>query len=152
MNISSEMNKKTVCPLDCPDTCCLVATVKNGKVVSLAGDGEHPYTRGVICRKMKNYPDRVYSKERLLYPMKRNGAKGTASFERISWSEAYDILTEKISTIVAKYGGESLLPFVYAGNMGAINRFAGYPLFHKLGASRQRETICSTAAKAGWES
>ena len=40
--------KKTICPLDCPDTCGLLATVEEGKVTSLAGDPEHPYTNGVL--------------------------------------------------------------------------------------------------------
>lgn len=144
--------KKTCCPLDCPDGCGLVATVENDRIVSLGGDPEHPYTRGVICRKMKRYHERCYSEKRVRYPLKRAGAKGDGSFTRISWDEAYDLLKEKIGQITAQYGGEAILPFVYAGNMGAINRFAGYPLFNKLGTSRLEETICSTAAKAGWKS
>ncbi|MFN2353807.1 MAG: molybdopterin-dependent oxidoreductase [Desulfopila sp.] len=144
--------KKTTCPLDCPDTCGLVATVENGRVVALNGDMEHPHTRGVICRKMKKYPERLYSPDRILSPMKRSGTKGQGVFEKISWPEAYGLLADKITTLRQKYGGETILPFVYAGNMGGVNRFAGYPLFHKLGTSRLIETICSTAAKAGWKS
>ncbi len=144
--------KKTSCPLDCPDTCGLIAAVENNKVVSLAGDQDHPYTRGVICRKMKSYHDRLYSKDRVLHPMKRAGRKGSGKFKRIGWDEAYSTLAEKLTSVRDVYGGEAILPFVYAGNMGAVNRFAGYPLFHKLGTSRLIETICSTTAKAGWQS
>lgn len=143
--------KKSVCPLDCPDTCGLVAKVVDGKIISLMGDDEHPHTHGIICRKMKHYPERVYSEKRILHPLKRTGRKGFAEFTRISWEEAYAILREKIQTTVNEYGGEAILPFVYAGNMGAINRFAGYPLFNKLGASQLLETICSAAARAGWK-
>lgn len=150
MNKPRRIRKKTVCPLDCPDTCGLVAEVENGKIVSLSGDKDHPYTAGVICRKMKNYPERVYGDKRILYPLKRVGKKGAAAFEQISWDEAYTILQDKIESITKQYGGEAILPFAYAGNMGAVNRFAGYPLFHKLGTSRMQETICSTAARAGW--
>lgn len=144
--------KKTVCPLDCPDGCGLIATIENDRVVALNGDPEHPYTRGVICRKMKNYHERLYSDKRILHPMKRSGKKGEGKFARISWDHAYELLCEQLNTIVREYGGEAILPFVYAGNMGHMNRFAGYPLFHKLGTSRLEETICSTAAKAGWKS
>jgi len=144
--------RKTYCPLDCPDTCGIVAAVKDGKVISLSGDRDHPYTRGVICRKMKNYHERVYRSDRILHPMKRVGKKGAGSFERISWDEAYSLLSTKIDDVVRQFGGEAILPFVYAGNMGAVNRFAGYPLFHKIGTSRLIETICSTAASAGWVS
>ncbi len=144
--------KKSVCPLDCPDSCGLTVTIEDGKITALAGDRDHPYTRGVICRKMKSYPARLYSPERILFPLQRTGRKGEGDFRRISWDHAYDILQEKISTIMQQYGGEAILPFAYAGNMGAMNRFAGYPLFHRLGTSRLEETICSTAAKAGWKS
>ena len=151
--MSVEKNyRKTVCPLDCPDSCGLIATIADGKVVALNGDPQHPYTRGVICRKMKFYHERLYSDQRVLFPMKRTGRKGEGKFARISWDEAYTILGEQIKTTVKEYGGESILPFVYAGNMGHLNRFAGYPLFHALGTSRLEETICSTAAKAGWRS
>lgn len=144
--------RKTVCPLDCPDSCGLIATIEEGKVIALNGDPDHPYTRGVICRKMRSYHERLHSDKRILYPLKRVGEKGEGKFARISWAEAYSLLVEQINSTVKEFGGESILPFVYAGNMGHLNRFAGYPLFHALGTSRLDETICSTAAKAGWRS
>lgn len=146
------LERRTTCPLDCPDSCGMIAKVVSGKIVSLHGDKEHPYTRGVICRKMRNYHDRVYSDKRILYPMRRTGRKGLGEFVRINWSEAYQILVDKITHIKDHYGGEAIVPFVYAGNMGAVNRFAGYPLFNKLGTSQLEETICSAAAGAGWKS
>ncbi len=152
MSEHRKIHKKTICPLDCPDSCAMIATIEDGKVVGLAGDVEHPYTQGIICRKMKRYHERVYSEKRIYYPMKRVGKKGDAKFARITWDEAYVILTNQITATIKEYGGEAILPFVYAGNMGMVNRFAGYPLFNKLGTSRLEETICSTAAKAGWKS
>jgi len=68
--------RKTVCPLDCPDSCGMVATVEDGRIVSLRGDRDHPFTRGFICRKMRRYIERVYTEDRLLYPQVRTGAKG----------------------------------------------------------------------------
>lgn len=143
--------KKTVCPLDCPDSCGIIAKVVDGRVVSLAGDPEHGYTRGVICRKMRGYPARLYGPERLLYPQVRVGKKGEGIFERISWDKALALFAEKIRTVTAQYGGEAILPFQYAGNMGVINRNAGYGLYYKLGASRLIETICSAAAGKAWK-
>ncbi len=63
----------SVCPLDCPDSCGLVVTVDDGRVVSLHGDPNHPYTNGFICRKMKGYPERFYSAERIIFPQLRVG-------------------------------------------------------------------------------
>ena len=143
--------KKTVCPLDCPDSCGMIAKVEHGKVVSLAGDPEHPVTNGYICRKMRSYPERLYSQERIVYPQVRVGKKGEGRFQRITWDEALHIFAEKIKDVSARYGGEAILPYQYAGNMGVLNRNAGYALYHKIGASRLNETICSAAAGAGWD-
>ena len=142
--------KKTICPLDCPDTCGMIATVEDGRVTSLQGDPDHPYTRGVICRKMKGYPARLYGPERILHPLIRIGDKGGADFKRISWSQAWAYLSSRLNQVIDTHGGESVLPYCYAGNMGMINRFAGFPLFHKIGASRLEQTICSATARAGW--
>lgn len=142
--------KKTICPLDCPDSCGMVATVVDGRVTGLAGDRNHPYTNGFICRKMRRYPERLYSSKRVLYPQLRVGVKGAGEFRRISWAEAMDHLAGRLTDISREYGGESILPYSYAGNMGAANRFAGYPLFHRMGTSRLDQTICSAAAGAGW--
>ena len=145
------ITKKTICPLDCPDSCGMLATIEGGKVVSLAGDPDHPYTNGFICRKMRRYPERVYSPERILYPQIRVGAKGAGLFKRISWDEAWNHIVPKLQDILQKHGGESVLPFSYAGNMGAVNRFAGFPLFHRIGAIQTKQTICTAAARGGWE-
>lgn len=142
--------KKTVCPLDCPDSCGIIAKVVEGKVVSLKGDPDHGYTKGVICRKMRTYPERLYGTDRILHPMVRTGEKGKGEFRRISMAEAVRLFAEKLSETKAEFGGEAILPFQYAGNMGAANRNAGYGLYHKLGTSRLIETICSAAAGAAW--
>ena len=142
--------KKTICPLDCPDSCGLIATVEDGRVVALQGDPDHPYTRGVICRKMRGYPARLYGPERILHPLIRVGAKGAGDFKQISWSQAWDYLSARLSQVIDTFGGESVLPYCYAGNMGMISRFAGFPLFHKIGASRLEQTICSATAGGGW--
>ncbi len=149
--IATTIQKKTICPLDCPDTCGMLATVEDGKVVALQGDKDHPYTAGFICRKMRRYPERLYCPQRILYPQLRVGNKGAGEFRRIDWEEALDVLAARLKDIQQQFGGESILPYSYAGNMGAVNRFAGYPFFHRLGTSRLDQTICSAASGAGWK-
>src|SRR3712207_4902069 len=75
------------CPLDCPDTCALEVTVEDGRAVRVRGDRSHPYTRGGLCVKMNDYERTVYSPDRVLYPLRRTGPKGSGQFERISWDE-----------------------------------------------------------------
>ncbi len=143
--------KYTTCPLDCPDTCGLEAEIVDGRLVSLQGAKNHPYTNGFICAKMRGYVDRFYDEKRILYPMKRKGKKGEGAFQRIGWDEAWDILVTQLTEIKARYGAEAVLPFMYAGNMGFVHRFAGHPFFHRYGASTLVETICSATAGAGWQ-
>ncbi|MBT4519625.1 MAG: molybdopterin-dependent oxidoreductase [Halieaceae bacterium] len=144
------IKKKTICPLDCPDACSIVATLDNGVITKLDGDPDHPFTQGFLCKKVRSYHHRVQSNDRVLFPQKRVGSKGEGKFERISWDEAWSILVGRLKANRDEHGGESLLPYSYAGNMGKVNFHAGDPFFNQYGASFLKRTICSTAAKAGW--
>jgi len=143
--------RKTICPLDCPDSCGIIATIENKKITRLQGDPDHPFTRGFLCRKMRYYNDRIHSDQRILYPQIRTGKKGAGQFKRISWEEAWNLMVSELKQIQATYGGEALLPYSYAGNMGHISRWSGEPFFHRFGASRLKRTVCSTAASAAWK-
>src|SRR3990170_4804831 len=143
--------KRSVCPYDCPDTCGLLVEVVDGKAVKVSGDPEHPFTRGTLCVKMNQYQETVHSPLRLTHPLLRTGVKGSGEFRPISWEEAIDRITEGWKEIIKRYGPESILPYSYAGTMGLIQRNAGHPFFHRLGASRLDRTICSPAKEAGWK-
>ncbi len=64
------------CPHDCPDACGVLITVEDGRATKIQGDPEHPVTRGFLCAKVAKYLDRVYSPDRVLYPMRRIAPKG----------------------------------------------------------------------------
>src|SRR6266567_2183689 len=70
------------CPHDCPDACGVLITVQDGRATKIQGDPEHPVTRGFLCAKVAKYLDRVYSPDRVLYPMRRIGAKGPVAGQR----------------------------------------------------------------------
>ncbi len=70
------------CPHDCPDACGVLITVEDGRATKIQGDPEHPVTRGFLCAKVAKYLDRVYSPDRVLYPMSRIGAKGPGVGQR----------------------------------------------------------------------
>jgi anaerobic selenocysteine-containing dehydrogenase len=143
---------RTVCPHDCPDQCSMLATVENGRLISVAGDPEHPFTRGFLCGKVARYEERVYSPERLLTPLRRCGPKGAGQFEPVSWDAALDEIVDRWQAAIAEYGGEALLGYAYSGHMGVVNRNIPRALFHALGASRMLiGTVCDSACGAGWE-
>jgi anaerobic selenocysteine-containing dehydrogenase len=163
-NANGQRVVHAVCTHDCPDSCGVLVTVDEltGRAVKVQGDPAHPVTRGFLCGKVARYLDRVYSPERLLYPMRRRAgvAKGplpqgreAEAFERIGWDEALELIAAKLQTVAAEFGPESILPYSYAGSIGQLaygsmdRRF-----FHRLGASQLDRTICATAGGAALKS
>jgi anaerobic selenocysteine-containing dehydrogenase len=155
------------CPHDCPDACGVLITVEDGRATRIQGDPEHPVTRGFLCAKVAKYLDRVYSPDRVLYPMRRVGPKGpaagassagqgaraTAIWRRIPWDEALDEIASRFRTIRAEFGPEAILPYSFGGTLGALNSASmDRRFFHRLGASQLDRTICSAAGEAGLES
>src|SRR5580698_4007756 len=144
----------TVCSHDCPDSCAVLVTIDTaGRATRVQGDPSHPVTRGFLCGKVARYLDRVYSPDRLLYPMRRRTGvpKGLLAqgremeaFERIGWEKALDIIAARLYEISQKYGPESILPYSYAGTIGVLG-FGSMDrrFFHRLGASQLDRTICS---------
>ena len=128
----------------------LVHIDREGRGVRLEGDPDHPVTRGFLCGKVAQYLERQYHPERLLYPMRRVGAKGEGRFERITWDAALDEVAGRLEQIARQRGPEAILPYSYAGNMGYLNSSGmDRRFFHRLGASRLDRTICSTAGMVG---
>jgi anaerobic selenocysteine-containing dehydrogenase len=142
--------QRSVCALDCPDTCAVLVNVDElGQGSKLRGDPAHPITRGFLCGKVAQYLERVYHPGRLLHPMRRVGTKGSGEFARISWDEALDEVAGRLSAIAREFGTESILPYSYAGTMGLLNGSGmDRRFFHRLGASRLDRTICSSAGGA----
>jgi anaerobic selenocysteine-containing dehydrogenase len=139
------------CPLDCPDTCSWIVTVKDGRAVSLMGDPAHPFTRGVLCNKVNGYVAYSQSPDRLLYPMRRVGPKGRGELERISWEAALDEIAERLTGIIREFGPEAIWPYVGSGSMGLMQGVysAGRRLWNALGASQHLMTICTIAGGVG---
>src|SRR5207244_5815833 len=101
-----------VWPHDCPDTCSMVVTVRDGRAVRLLGDAEHSFTRGFLCQKVTRYLERVYHPGRLQYPLRRSGAKGAGQFERISWDEALTTIARRFRDIASSGDGpQAILPY-----------------------------------------
>jgi anaerobic selenocysteine-containing dehydrogenase len=155
------------CPHDCPDACGVLITVEDGRATKIQGDPEHPVTQGFLCAKVAKYLDRVYSPDRVQYPMRRiapkghsiaaahagEGAHATQVWQRISWDEALDEIVSRFRAIIAEFGSEAILPYSYGGTLGALNGGSmDRRFFSRLGASELERTICSSAGEAGLES
>ena len=140
----------SVCPHDCPSTCALdIERLDSRTLGRVRGAEGNSYTVGVVCAKVARYAERVHHPDRLAYPLRRNGPKGSGEFTRMSWDEALDAVAEGISGAVEKYGSETVWPYFYAGTMGLVQRDGIERLRHVCKFSRQRSTICTTLADAG---
>ena len=152
----------TVCSHDCPDSCAVLVTVnEEGRAVKVEGDPSQPVTQGFLCGKVAKYLDRVYSPDRVLYPLRRKPevAKGPLqrgreheAFERVSWDEALDTIAARLKQVADRYGPESILPYSYAGTIGVLG-FGSMDrrFFHRLGASQLDRTICAEAGGEAWK-
>ena len=130
------------CPHDCPDGCSMLYTVEEEKLVKVKGNPDHPFTKGRLCVKVKDYEKHHYNPDRLTHPLRRSGPKGSGEFEQISWDEALDEIKARWETIIAEQGVEAILPYGYAGNMGLLNGMgSGDAFFNKLGTSIGEKTF-----------
>lgn len=140
------------CPHDCPDTCGVVTDVEEGIAVGFAGDRDHPVTRGWLCAKVRPYLEHVYHPDRVLYPLRRVGARGSGQWKRISWSEALGEITQRWQEIAAREGAEAILPYSYSGTLGLVQMtVASARLWNRLGASQLERSICGAAAEMAVE-
>ncbi len=121
-----------------------------GRAVALGGDAEQPITAGFLCGKVSNYLDRVYSPDRILHPLVREGKRGEGSFRRVSWDEALDRVAAELLRVRDEHGGEAILPYSYAGTQGLIQgNTMSARVMNALGASALERTICATAGMVG---
>lgn len=135
------------CPHDCPDTCSMLVKVRDGKVTGVQGNPSHPFTQGRLCAKTNHYQERVYHPERVLYPMRRSGPKGSGQFERIGWDEALQEISSRWRATIARSGPRAILPYSYLGTQGLVNGLTvGDPFFNKLGATVSERTFCDSGA------
>ncbi|GJM03368.1 MAG: molybdopterin oxidoreductase [Rhodomicrobium sp.] len=139
------------CPHDCPDTCSMIFTVENDQLKSVRGNPDHPMTNGGLCVKLKDYEKRHYHPDRLLYPMRRTGPKGSKQFERISWDEALDEIVTRWRSIIDEHGPEAIIPYSYLGNQGLVHGLnGGDAFFNRLGATVCERTFCGEGSCTAW--
>lgn len=146
---SSAEVRRSVCPMDCPDRCSLDVELRYGRVVSIRGSRVHPLTSGYICTKVSRFARRLYGPDRVLFPLRRSGPKGSGQFVRISWDDAVAEVAAKYQSVLKSFGGEAILPFYYGGSNGVLTQnFVDAYFFRRLGASRLARTLCAASTSA----
>lgn len=117
-----------------PVGCGLKLYVKDGELVKVEGDENHPVTKGRLCVRCLTLKDFIYHPDRVIYPLKRaKEDRGKDTFERCTWDEAYAIIKKNVDEVVEKYGAESMITLAGTGREGGVvsntgaNRALGTP-------------------------
>ena len=143
--------RHSTCPHDCPSACALDIEVIGGQSIGrIRGSKKQTYTAGVVCAKVARYAERIHHPERLTFPMRRIGAKGSGQFARISWDEALDEVAARFEQAEREFGAESVWPYYYAGTMGVVMRDGINRLANVKKYSRFYSTICANIARVGF--
>ena len=134
--VQSDQNIRSVCSPNCTGSCAIDARIKDGVMVGVQ-PGQFPDTRfNRMCLKgVSNAMQRVYSDNRVKYPMKRAGERGEGKWERISWDEALDYIASKHKEISEKYGPEANSWISMTGNYGAMVQTIGTRTANSVGGT-----------------
>jgi len=139
---------RTTCAFDCPDRCSVLCDRRDGSGVRLSGDPRHPFTRGVLCRKIQRHPARLAASERIRHPWMREGGRDGA-FRPASWDEALDAAAAAVARARNEHPA-SILTLRSSGSMGASKDFADY-VFGLIGARTVEGSLCAAAGAAAVE-
>lgn len=93
----------------CHGGCGQKLYVEDGKLVKVEGDENHPWNQSRSCPRVLALKQYMYHPDRVIYPHKRVGSRGSGKWERISWDEAYDTCETRLREIRDKYGPESVV-------------------------------------------
>jgi thiosulfate reductase/polysulfide reductase chain A len=108
LNAQGDGYVSSMCEM-CVWRCGLIAKVKEGKVVKLEGNPEHPHSRGNLCPRGQSGLMNTYDPNRVLTPLIRVGKRGEGKFRKASWDEALDLVAGKMQEIKDKYGPEAMI-------------------------------------------
>ncbi len=149
----SVIQRASVCTFDCPDTCSLSVTVEDGRITKVRGSEAAPFTAGVICNKVaRDMSEFVHGPRRIRHPLRRAGAKGSGSFERISWDAALDEIHARVNAVMDRWGPQAVTPLNYAGPHGMLaGESMSARFFYKLGATQlYRRSMCGGVRSEAW--
>lgn len=93
----------------CHGGCGVKVYIKDGQLVKIEGDEEHPYLQGRLCPRALALTQYIYHPDRLKYPLKRIGERGEGKWQRISWDEAFNFCEHKMREIKGEYGAEAMV-------------------------------------------
>jgi anaerobic selenocysteine-containing dehydrogenase len=139
---------RTTCPRDCYDACGIMVSTRGGRAVRVAGDREHPVSRGTLCGKCAVAYNGIWldPEQRLLRPLLRNGPKGSGNFVPCSWEHALAKISERLYQVLGSTGPQSVYHTHYTGTCSLLAGHFPMRFFNRLGAIEvDPDTVCNKA-------
>lgn len=142
----------------CTTACGIIANVKEGRLLTISGNPADPNSRGAICAKGAAGPSILYDPYRVLYPLRRVGARGEGKWKRITWDEAYTEIADRLRAI-RESGHPEEFAFQQGRNRSAnatgrfLNAFGTPSAFNHraLCSSTRRSAIEMTIGDSDWD-
>lgn len=101
--MAQKTTSRAFCAIDCPGRCPLVLELRDGELARVRANKAAPAChRGLSMRAWANSPDR------LMWPMRRVGPRGSAQFERITWDEALDTVARELARVRREFGNDAI--------------------------------------------
>ena len=134
----------TTCNRDCPDACGITATIADGALTRLAGNADHPVTRGFLCFRTSRFPELAAGPDRIDRPLVRRGGE----LRPASWDEALDLVARTLARIRAESGPAAIFHYRSGGSLGILKHLTDL-FFDQLGPCTTKVgDICSGAGEA----
>lgn len=139
----------TTC-FNCEAACGLLAYVdqETRVVKKFEGNPRHPGSRGRNCAKGPATLNQIHDPERILYPLKRAGARGEGKWERVSWDEALDDLAARIRKAIVENRHTSVM--YHVGRPGEDGYTERVLAAWGIDGHNSHTNICSAGARAGY--
>ena len=139
----------TIC-FNCESACGLLAYVdkETGKITKFEGNPKHPASRGRLCAKGPATINQIHDPDRILYPMKRVGPRGSGKWERVSWEEVLEAFGARIRKAFQENRGEEVM--YHVGRPG--HDFIMDRMLQAWGIDghNSHTNVCSSSARLGY--
>ena len=137
---------------NCEAGCGLVCyfNQETGEIDKIEGNPEHPASRGRNCAKGPATLNQVYDPERVMYPMKRVGERGSGEWQRVSWDEALEEIGARIRTAIRQDRNNEIM--YHVGRPGETNYTNRVLQAWGVDGHNSHTNICSSNARIGYQS
>lgn len=139
----------TIC-FNCESACGLLAYIdkSTGKVTKFEGNPEHPGSRGRVCAKGPATLNQIEDPDRILYPLRRKGPRGSGEWERVSWDHVLEVFGDRIGTALREDRRTEVMYHVgrpgHDGTMDRILKAWG------VDGHNSHTNVCSSGARVGY--